>query len=356
MSRYKSLLKHLDLLKNNLDLLPRIIKDYFRILIMKTKALRKVDIALTFECNANCQHCFSKSLRNASKKTMTFHEIKACIDQSIQLGAIAFEFTGGEPLLCPYLDESIQYAKQKKSIVAVTSNGLGITDRRIAQFEKIKLDVIQLSLDSLCLEEHDRSRGKKGCYHQVMSVIERLKRSDIKLMLSTIATNENMESNTIMHLIQYANDINVPISLNPASAVGGWNYDHSQILSEPNKIKFKKLLKNPNVRWAGHMNFLSDGCPCGTETIFVTAYGDVLPCGFIQITYGNIQSESLSRIWDRFQAYPLGDRSNRVCLAGLDTEFQKKYLNVMRHHDDFPLSIYEHPTVKQKDSRPDPLL
>jgi len=41
-------------------------------------------------------------------------------------------------------------------------------------------------------------------------------------------------------------------------------------------------------------------CPAVFEKVYVTAYGDVMPCIKFQENCGNIRNESLKDIWDKF--------------------------------------------------------
>jgi MoaA/NifB/PqqE/SkfB family radical SAM enzyme len=52
-----------------------------------------------------------------------------------------------------------------------------------------------------------------------------------------------------------------------------------------------------NPRWL-------PGCSrcIGVKSAYVSCYGDVTPCGFVQVSYGNVRSEPLAAIWKRMHA------------------------------------------------------
>jgi len=344
MNRLKSIQKHSSLLYKNWNITPRILKDYFKLIVLRKKVLRKVDFAMTTDCNAKCPHCFASTLIDNSREQMSLEEIKRCITEAVQLGAIAFEFLGGEPLLCHHLCDAIRFAKDSKAIVGITTNGLLLNEKKVNNLKEAGLDVIQFSLDSMEPGEHDTSRGVLGCYDKVMKALELVKASGINIMLSTIATNENISSKEILRTIKFAQKLDVPITLNPASKVGGWREVVNLYLTEENRAVYHKILKtSSHTRWSGDMNFLGDGCSCGRETIFITSYGDVIPCGFIQISYGNIRKESLHEIWDRLCKMPLKNQGDNTCKASLDTNFIEKYLNPLVNEKNLPIFIEDHP-------------
>ena len=68
---------------------------------------------------------------------------------------------------------------------------------------------------------------------------------------------------------------------------------------------------------------------CGTvkRLLFVTKYGDVLPCGFIHISIGNIFEEKLSDIIDRGRNIKYFAYKTPKCLSGENRTFIKKYMS-----------------------------
>lgn len=348
MSKLKNLLKHSDIIKRNADVIPRIAKDYFKLVVLKKKVLRKVDIAIIAGCNAKCAFCFATTLENSDGPQLSLDEVKDIIRESVRLGAVTFEFLGGEPLMCKHLEEAIRFAKRARSVVGVTTNGILLTKKRIRSLEAAGLDVIQISLDSADHAEHDESRGVKGCYEKIMQAIEVIKDSKIQLMLSTVATNQNLDNQKLLKVIKFAEDLGVPITINPAGKVGGWRSKEGILLTPQNRKVFHDIVKTSHARWAGQINFLEEGCPCGKEIIYVTAYGEVLPCAFIQISYGNIRQESLTNIWQRLQDHKLVSERKNTCIAALDPQFISDFIQPLDSIEQLPVFVHDHPTFKIK--------
>lgn len=262
------------------------------------------------------------------------------------LGAIAFEFTGGKPLLSAYLFEAIKIAKSKGAIAGMTSNGLLLTEETVRRLKDAKLDVLQISLDSASAKEHNQSRDIEGCYEKVMHGAGLAKTAGIKVIISTIVTPKNISDNSILKVIRQAKDMGALITLNPACNVGRWSAENNALLSDELQKKYRELMSFLHVRWAGYMNFFKEGCPCGSETIFISAYGDVLPCGFIQISYGNITEEPLTQIWKKMLDNPLKSAKRHTCMAGLDKDFINTYLEPLNYENRLPLPMHKHSAYK----------
>lgn len=345
MSRVASIIRHLNLLSANPSLISRIATNYVRLLLLNKKVLRKVDIALNFDCNAKCSHCSCAKLEDETRPQLTLKEIKDLIKQSVKLGAFIFELTGGEPLLSEHLYEAIEAAKEEGAIVGVTTNGLMLTREVIEELRKVRLDVVQISIDSANPGEHDRSRGVNGCFERALRNLGLLKETGFMVILSTILTPQNIADKGILKIIQLAGELDVLLSITPSIKAGGWSCNEAISLTQEDKKFYERLASFPHLRWTGYYNFLKKGCPCGRETIFVSAYGDVLPCSFIHISYGNIREESLEQSWKRM--YALSFKS-QVCMAGLDREFMETHLEPLSNKNELPLSIFEHPVYKKE--------
>ncbi len=346
MSNFRNLLKHSDIIRRNGDVIPRIAKDYFNLLVRRKNVLRKVDIAIIAGCNAKCAFCFATTLEDETGPYLSLDEVKRIITESIALGALTFEFLGGEPLMCKHLDDAIRFAKKSRAVVGVTTNGILLTEKRIRELEQTGLDVIQISLDSMDHKEHDVSRGVPGCYDKIMNAIELIKHTKIQLMLSTVATNENLQNRKLLDVIRFAEQLNVPITVNPASKAGAWRGKENILLTPENRKVFHDLVKTSHARWAGQINFLKEGCPCGKEIIYVTAYGEVIPCAFIQISYGNVRREPMADIWQRLQDHKLVSERTDTCIAALDPKFIQDYINPLDDEKHLPIFIHDHPYYK----------
>lgn len=343
-----NLWKHRKLLRNNFQIVPRVAKDYYRLLVLKQPVLRKVDIAVIAGCNAKCPFCFAATLEEAEGPQLSLNEIQNIVQDSVKLGAIAVEFIGGEPLMCKHLPEAIRYTRRQNVLVSITTNGILLTRQKIQQLADAGLNVVQISLDSADHEEHDVSRGVPGCYAKIMQAIKWIRETDMELMLSTVATNENLCDDGLMKVIKFAEQLDVPITVNPASKAGGWKGNRNVLLTDENRRRFSQIVKTSHARWAGQVNFLKEGCPCGKEVIYITAYGHVIPCGFIQISYGNIRQESLLQIWDRMQEHRLMKEHKNTCIAAFDKKFIKDYIDPLEEQEHLPVYIHDHPTYNNK--------
>ena len=93
---------------------------------------------------------------------------------------------------------------------------------------------------------------------------------------------------------------------------------------------FRRLVSQPSVRWEGSSNYLREGCPAGGEKIYITPYGDVMPCACIHASYGNLRERSLREIYREMRETPIFRKgTHRRCLVAEDPVFSEKYLDTL---------------------------
>ena len=64
--------------------------------------------------------------------------------------------------------------------------------------------------------------------------------------------------------------------------------------------KYNADAKYPGILvYAFTTSHRSIGCSCGVNYLYVTPYGDVCPCDFNHVIFGNIRKTPLYKIWDK---------------------------------------------------------
>ncbi len=98
-------------------------------------------------CNYGCEFCFATfediplSERLAKSDALLIPQLLA------DAGAEKITFVGGEPTLCPYLDELLEAARKAGLTTCIVTNGTGIT-REFLQMNSENIDWIGLSIDA----------------------------------------------------------------------------------------------------------------------------------------------------------------------------------------------------------------
>lgn len=101
----------------------------------------------------------------------------------------------------------------------------------------------------------------------------------------------------------------------------------------------KKLnAKSPYIRTDFDANFVSWGCGALKEILYLTPYGDVLPCPFMHISFGNAKDEPIDVIRGRGLENEFFEGYHKKCLVAEDRDFIEKYLSKMHDVKNLPLN------------------
>ena len=120
------------------------------------RALHDLRISVTDRCNLRCRYCMPKELFGASYKFMpttqllTFEEIARVTRCLVELGVEKVRLTGGEPLVRHNLEDLVARISGLGAVdIAVTTNGVLLTEEKAYALKQAGLQRITVSLDTL---------------------------------------------------------------------------------------------------------------------------------------------------------------------------------------------------------------
>jgi MoaA/NifB/PqqE/SkfB family radical SAM enzyme len=353
MVTLSNILWHLKFVKKKPKIALRIMKDYFYVRVLKENRLRTIDWAMTYRCNSKCEMCSAKFLmaneKNRGKKELSPEEIHDIWKQAAELGAIHMNLTGGEPTVRnpDEIVEIIKKVNREGALTSMVTNSIIMTKENLARFVEAGLDTIQLSLESLDSETHDKIRGTPGNHKKLMQVFKWAKELKLNICLSTVLTAHNFDGTK--KIIEFGKKNNVFVLLNPISSSGAKAGDFSESIVSK-KEEYYELLKQGHVRADTILNFRGgSGCPAGVERIYITPFGEVMTCPHVQISYGNVREEPLKKIYKRISNFPMLRKYEKDCRHVFNDEYIEKMLKPTHGTFELPISIFEHPISREKE-------
>jgi len=140
-------------------------------------------------CNLRCRHCYSSSGPWVADTT-DLDVLQRAVSDAHTLGYDVLSVSGGEPLLFPGLLPLLTHARQVGLRTAVTSNGLLLTRRRLAQLAGL-VDVLAISLDGRP-ETHEWMRGDRRAFAGMAARLPAVRDSGIRFAFITTLTLHNV--------------------------------------------------------------------------------------------------------------------------------------------------------------------
>ncbi|MCK4781750.1 radical SAM protein [Candidatus Parcubacteria bacterium] len=260
---------------------------------------------ITCRCNLKCRHCYNKVFSEESiLDEMSTQEGKDIIEDAIPLGLRAILFTGGEPLVRTDLLELVNFAKKKKLLVFLATNGTLIDSVFIEKFKGL-IDKVNISLDAGSAKKHDEIRGSNGAFNKSLEATKKIKKH-FNTSIAFTAHAHNL--NELFAVAKIAKDIGVFLTIKRYIPVRKES-DQSLILSQFN---YRKLVNNVNKLKIQQKISFNDpfpassykridtysGCLAGVNSLSVDFNGNVYICTKLKLLLGNIKKISLKKIWN----------------------------------------------------------
>jgi radical SAM protein with 4Fe4S-binding SPASM domain len=171
----------------------------------KKKSLSWAVVEITNFCNFNCVWCYAKSSPNGQH--MSIERAKKLIHILANTGLKQITFSGGEPLLYPHLKEVIKFAKNRGLIVHINTNGYLLTKKLTKELKELGLTQVQINIDSLNPEMHDRIRGKSGSFKRAVQALKNAQDVGLMCVSQTVLTKANEDE--IIDIFKFARSIGI---------------------------------------------------------------------------------------------------------------------------------------------------
>ena len=313
--------------------------------------------AVTYKCQLQCPHCSAGNHLRSGVQELSTKEAKALIDESQDFGVTIIAFTGGEPLLRKDIFELISHVDQKKAMPILFTNGLLLTDEVVEKLADAGLYTLFVSLDSPIPEEHDRLRGRPGLFNIVIKGLKKMKAKGTFVGISSYATRTGTERGLYKKLYKLAQETGVHnVILFDSVPTGKLLKDTSEILTpeQRDEIKdysadiFNRSIVPPlsSQCWQNSVEGYLAGIGCLAANIqyYVSAYGEVSPCDFAPLSFGNIRSEPLRAIWKKMIEHPAYNKKAQYCRMQHE-KFRHFYIDPIPDDATLPYPIEKIPSV-----------
>ncbi len=314
-------------------------------------------LQVTTRCQANCIHCSAARHKRTGESELTTDEWKQVIRDAEKLGTVSVVFTGGEPLLRPDIYELIEWVDKDEAVALMFCNGVLLDDEHVAKLAKAGLWCIHVSLDSPDAKAHDEMRRVPGCFKKAVEGLKRCKDAGMLTGVSTYATPERLHNGQVVEMIELAKSIGTDeITIFDVVPTGRLLLeDRKHLLSDEDKEELCRIeneyneSKPPLVITQAHVNGPTGvGCYAGWCQFYMTAHGDVTPCDFTPLSFGNVRQTSLDAIWSAMichEGYACHKNSCRM----QDPEFRARWVDKIPLTGPFPYRVADLDSLTDSD-------
>lgn len=301
--------------------------------------IRQAAFELTLACNASCRHCGSNARRPRENELST----KEAVDVIHQLGELECEnltFSGGEPLMrsdWPILAKEVHASGPSLELI---TNGLLIAEQADA-IMNAGFETIGISMDGPP-EIHDALRGVSAGFERIISGIQRLESSGIRI--GAVTQINRMNRPHLPRLLSILESLKIDVwqlQLTMPHGRAKQNWDDLSILPEElpkleeevahliQNAKALTVIGADNFGYFGKFEPLLrhgltqkptiwGGCRAGCEVIGICADGSVKGCLSMPDTMieSNIRQKPLKDIWESPHTFSYNRCPEKIPLSG----------------------------------------
>jgi MoaA/NifB/PqqE/SkfB family radical SAM enzyme len=305
-------------------------------LLDKTPGPSHAQVGLTNLCPQKCRYCYN---RERTGTAMTAETIMRLISDLKKMGVFWLGLTGGEPLLNKDIVRITESAADGCAVKLFTT-GCHLSRDLARDLKSAGLFSVAVSLDHWSEDIHDQVRGYKGAYKTALKAIEIFKGvNGLHVSVSAVLSPEMIKNNRVEEYLEFLGGLGIDeawISETKPSVEPFWRRD--LIITEKERRDLMALQDRHNRAGRMTVNYLAHfesaehfGCSAGHKMVYIDSFGDVSPCVFTPINFGNVNQKPIRRIFaDMRKHFP----SDNTC-------FINKNFEAVRHIGHVPLNRYE---------------
>ncbi|HWQ04161.1 MAG TPA: radical SAM protein [Longilinea sp.] len=288
---------------------------------VRPNAPYRMDLALTYQCNNACSHCYNA--RSRSFPQLTTPQWFGILDQLWELGIPHIVFTGGEPTLRADLPVLIAHAEQNGQITGINTNGRRLRDKAfVHQLADAGLDHVQITLESHDPAIHDELVAHPGAWNETVAGLRNALDTNLFVMTNTTLLQRN--SPYLAETLDFLAEAGVPtIGLNALIYSGhgetvGTGLPETALpplltLAQQHTESHQQRLIWYTPTQYCHFDPLQmelgvKGCTAALYNMCVEPDGTVLPCQSYYQPLGNLLTDSWDSIWNHELSVSLRER------------------------------------------------
>ncbi len=277
--------------------------------------LLELKIEVTNKCNLSCVHC-SNNGSPSNNKSISLQKCFDIIDEAYRMGVKKVAFSGGDPLIWPYINELINFSKDKEMISTIFTSGyVENAKERLLKLLDAGLAKTIFSLYSSEKSQHERITRKRGSYNITIEAIRYACEIGLDTELHFVAMSYNY--NQLDRIVKLAQTLGVhTVSVLRFAPQGRGSLLPEGVLSKKQNLELRQNifdLRNNNytIRTGTPYNFLlvneNRQCSSGINKVTIDPNLRLYPCdGFKNImaeefvgtlNFSSLENESLANCW-----------------------------------------------------------
>lgn len=272
-------------------------------------------LGISRKCNLHCRHCYER-FNAGSEDIVPLGRWKEVVRDIQTLGAGVIVLSGGEPMQrYDGLLELLERGNKDLSEFHLHTSGEGVTLERAEELRKAGLTAAAVGLDDVDAGRHDALRGCDGSHRQAIRALQDFHSAGVFTYTNMCLTKEIINSGDLWRYLELAKELRVgTIEMLEPRPCGGYSFLGNAVLltrEEQRKATeffvqgntLRRYRNYPLIYYVAYTEAPERlGCLMGgLSHMHIDSMGNVNPCVFLPVTFGNILEEDFHAIYSRMR-------------------------------------------------------
>ncbi|WHH59479.1 radical SAM protein [Petroclostridium sp. X23] len=268
-------------------------------------------ISVTSACTNRCSHCYQKLDKGKDVNIDTLVNAAQVLQER---GVAFYNIEGGEPFLAYDRLKNLCSSIDERSEIWINSTGVGMTIEKLKELRKLNVTAVMFSLHSPQPEDLNRFMGNDSAWDTLQKAVEMCHDADIAVAFNTCLMREDFYNGTFEEIMDTAKDFHAcMIQLIKPKPSGAWLEKEDILFDEKDIALVKEKVNKYNTQqeFARYPSISAQiieedaavfGCTAGgIDRFYINAKGDVQPCEFLNISFGNIADQPFEMIYEKMR-------------------------------------------------------
>lgn len=272
-----------------------------------------VVFSITKACHYKCLHCYQ---HKDTGKDLDDDLLVKTAGEVRDTGVSMFDIEGGEPFLRFDRLLKVIEALDDRCEIWVNSTGDGIEPGMLERLKEAGLFGLMVSMHSPDAEIHDQFTGIPGSFKKAYDTLNTCRMMGLSTAFNTVLSEKEVRSGGIDKIMEMAREIDCDyVQLIHPKPAGAWLGRSKGMQTDPGIIKtvrrehlrYNSREKQDYPSLAAQAFEESEeifGCTSGAvDRFYIGAGGEVQPCEFLNISFGNVKEEPFDIIYKRMRSH-----------------------------------------------------
>jgi len=316
-------------------------------------------LSITKDCSFNCKHCYQK---HDNGEDLDISLLEETIPELINHGVTTFRIEGGDPFI--KFDRLYSLCKKigHNGEVIINSSGDGVTLDRLKKIKSCcNLKSVTFSINSPIVDDVNFFMGQDYAWNTIKHGLKLANLASVPSSLNCCLHSGHYENGNFEYLMEIAKELAVShVMLIHPKAAGAWLQGQFPEFNkdEINSVKILVRKFNKNRKYYKYPAITAQvieedeehfGCAGGgSERFYINAKGDVQPCEFLNISFGNINNEKFTDIFERMRKEFKTPGTSWLCEI-----YSEKVFSFFQKDNNLPLDLETSKLLYEKWSRGD---